>query len=110
MTDGSEGQVFKFDKAVNDRRCEAHGAKNFNPAIGSTYYIGWRFKLSSLVDDNAVFQWKSYGSPMVQNFPLVIKMVGRQSPTALFPSEQRRCAPLVAQYFSQHVLQHGAEN
>jgi len=35
VTDGSEGQVFKFDKAVNDRRCEAHGAKNFNPAIGS---------------------------------------------------------------------------
>ncbi len=85
VTDGSEGQVFKFDKAVNDRRCEAHGAKNFNPAIGSTYYIGWRFKLSSLVDDNAVFQWKSYGSPMVQNFPLVIKMVGGNLQLHYFP-------------------------
>ncbi len=76
VTDGSEGTVFKFDKAVNDRRCEGHGANGFNPANGSTYYIGWRFKLTSLVDDNAVFQWKSYGSPMVQNYPLVIKMVG----------------------------------
>jgi len=84
-SDGSEGTVFKFDKAVNDRRCEAHGANGFNPAIGSTYYIGWRFKLTSTVDDNAIFQWKSYGSPMVQNFPLVIKMVGGQMQLHYFP-------------------------
>ena len=85
LTDGSEGTVFKFDKAVNDRRCEAHGANNFTPAIGNTYYIGWRFKLTSLVDDNAVFQWKSYGSPMVQNFPLIVKMVGGKLTLHYFP-------------------------
>src|SRR5439155_26957182 len=84
-SDGTEGSVFKFDKAVGDRRCEAHGANGFNPSIGSTYYIGWRFKLTSTVDDNAIFQWKSYGSPMVQNFPLVIKMVGGQMQLHYFP-------------------------
>jgi len=75
-SDGTEGTVFKFDKAIGDRRCEAHGANGFNPAIGSTYYIGWRFKLTSIADNNALFQWKAYGSPMVQNYPLVIKMIG----------------------------------
>jgi len=84
-SDGTEGTVFKFDKAVGDRRCEAHGANGFTPSIGSTYYIGWRFKLTSTVDNNAIFQWKAYGSPMVQNFPLVIKMVGGQMQLHYFP-------------------------
>jgi len=76
VSDPTYGQVFQFYKAVNDRRCEAHGASGFNAATGNTYYIGWRFKLNSLVDDNAVFQWKSYGSPMYQDYPFVLKMVG----------------------------------
>ena len=75
VSDPTYGQVFQFYKAVNDRRCEAHGANGFNPATGNTYYIGWRFKLNSLVNDNAIFQWKSYGSPMYQDYPFVLKMV-----------------------------------
>jgi hypothetical protein len=75
-SDPTYGQVFQFYKAVNDRRCEAHGAAGFNAATGNTYYIGWRFKLNNTVDDNAVFQWKSYGSPMYQDYPFVLKMVG----------------------------------
>lgn len=74
-TDGTEGSIFKFDKAVGDHRVEGHGANGFNPANGSTYYIGWRFKLSNLADNNAVFQWKAYGSPITQNYPLVLKMI-----------------------------------
>lgn len=39
-----------------------------------TYYIGWRFKLSSLEDNHALFQWKAYGDPMEQNYPIVLKV------------------------------------
>jgi hypothetical protein len=75
ITDPTYGQDFQFYKAAADLRAEAHGAKNFDPAIGSTYYLGWRFEVNSTVNDNAVFQWKAYGttgSTLQQNFPLVL--------------------------------------
>jgi hypothetical protein len=75
VDDPSYGTIWDFYKDDNDRRSEAHGASGFTPTIGSQYYIGWGFKLDNTVNNNAIFQWKSYGSPMVQNFPLVIKMV-----------------------------------
>jgi hypothetical protein len=75
-TDPTYGPVWIFDKVSADERVEAHGATGINPAIGDTYYIGWRSKLSSLVDDNANFQWKAYGSPLEQNFPIWLKMLG----------------------------------
>ena len=74
-TDPLYGAEWQFCKAANDERAEAHGAAGFNPAIGSTYYLGWRFKVNSTVTDNAVFQWKAYGSPLQQNYPLVLKFV-----------------------------------
>jgi hypothetical protein len=73
--DSTYGAIWDFYKAANDRRCEAHGASGFNPAIGSQYYIGWGFKCTSTTNDNAIFQWKSYGSPMVQNYPYVMKFI-----------------------------------
>ena len=85
VNDATYGSIFQFYKDNNDRRCEAHGAAGFDPAIGSTYYIGWGFKITSTVDDNAVFQWKSYGSPMVQNYPFVIKMVGGNLQVHYYP-------------------------
>ena len=85
VNDPTYGAIWQFSKNANDRRCEAHGASGLNPAIGSQYYIGWAFKITSTVNDNAVFQWKSYGSPMVQNFPLVIKMVNGQLQLHYFP-------------------------
>src|SRR5260370_966161 len=63
VNDPTYGSIWQFYKDDNDRRCEAHGAAGFDPAIGDTYYIGWGFKLSSTVNNNAIFQWKSYGSP-----------------------------------------------
>ncbi|HEX4349202.1 MAG TPA: hypothetical protein VH251_02385, partial [Verrucomicrobiae bacterium] len=59
------GKVWRFYKAVNDLRSEAHGANGINPAIGSTYYIGWRSKLvlPTAAQMNAIFQWKAYGTP-----------------------------------------------
>jgi hypothetical protein len=85
VTDATYGSIWDFYKDNDDRRSEAHGATGFNPAIGSQYYIGWGFKITSTVDNNAIFQWKSYGSPMVQNFPLVMKMVSGHLQLHYFP-------------------------
>ncbi len=78
VTDATFGGVWKFHKDDLDRRSEAKGAAGVIINGGSTYYIGWRFKLSSLTNNNSIFQWKSYGSPMVQNYPIVIKMINGQ--------------------------------
>ena len=45
VSDPIYGTVWQFYKALNDLRCEAHGANGINPAIGSAYYIGWRFEI-----------------------------------------------------------------
>jgi len=78
VNDATHGSVFKFHKVSTDRRCEAKGASGVTITRGQTYYIGWRFKLSSTVNDNSIFQWKAYGSPMTQNYPIVIKMISGQ--------------------------------
>src|SRR4051794_7518678 len=85
VDDATYGTIWDFYKDDGDRRSEAHGASGFDPAIGSTYYIGWGFKLDNTVNNNAMFQWKSYGSPMVQNFPLVLKMVNGSMQLHYFP-------------------------
>jgi len=78
VTDATYGGVWHFHKDDLDRRAEAKGAANFTPAMGATYYIGWRFKMGSTRNNNSIFQWKSYGSPMVQNYPVVIKLINNQ--------------------------------
>jgi len=72
------GGTFNFNKPASANRCEAKGAKGIDPTKGHTYTINWKFKLSSTVNNNAIFQWKSYGSPMTQNFPLVLKVISNQ--------------------------------
>src|SRR5439155_16993233 len=62
------GTVIRFHKVTDDRRCEGKGAQGVTITRGETYYIGWRWRLSSTVNDNCIFQWKSYGSPMIQNY------------------------------------------
>jgi hypothetical protein len=68
------GKVWRFYKALDDHRCEEHGASGITPTIGQTYYIGWRTKLvlPTTANLNAIFQWKAYGTPMLQNFPITI--------------------------------------
>jgi hypothetical protein len=78
VSDPVHGTVIRFHKVSDDRRCEGKGADNFTVTRGQTYYIGWRFKMSSTVNDNSIFQWKSYGSPMNQNYPIVIKVISNQ--------------------------------
>jgi len=85
IDDATYGSIWDFYKDNDDRRSECHAAAGFQAAIGSQYYLGWGFKLTSAVNNNAIFQWKSYGSPMTQNFPLVMKMVGGQLQLHYFP-------------------------
>jgi len=85
VTDATYGTIWDFYKDNDDRRSEAHGANGVNPSIGSTYYIGWGFKCTSTVNDNAIFQWKSYGSPMVQNYPLVLKFISGNMVLQYYP-------------------------
>jgi hypothetical protein len=77
VKDASRGAVWRFTKPAKDKRCEAHGIKvdgeMFKFSNNSTYYMAWESSLSSTTDNNAVFQWKSYGKH-IQNFPLVLKM------------------------------------
>ncbi len=72
------GGTFNFNKPASANRCEAKGAKGIDPTRGRTYTIDWKFKLNNTVNNNAVFQWKSYGRPMLQNYPLVLKVISRQ--------------------------------
>jgi Polysaccharide lyase len=85
INDATYGVIWDFYKDNDDRRSECHAASGFQAARGSQYYLGWGFKLTSTVNNNAIFQWKAYGSPMVQNFPLVIKMVSGQLQLHYFP-------------------------
>jgi hypothetical protein len=85
VDDATYGVIWDFYKNAGDRRSECHAASGFQAAIGSQYYLGWGFKLTSAVNNNAIFQWKSYGSPIVQNFPLVLKMVSGQLQLHYFP-------------------------
>jgi hypothetical protein len=60
-----------FGTATRRRAQSIYEFKN-----GSSYHLGWRSKLSSTVNNNGTFQWKSYGNH-IQNFPVVPKMTRR---------------------------------
>ena len=71
------GKVWQYTKPKGDMRCESHGisirGKRYKFSNNSTYYLGWWMNLSNTADNNANFQWKSYGHH-IQNFPLALKM------------------------------------
>lgn len=76
-TDGAEGTVWHFHKDSADRRVEARGAAGVTITVGQTYYIGYKFKLAKAPAWNeaggyhAIMQWKTYGTPNNQNYPLL---------------------------------------
>jgi hypothetical protein len=78
VDDSSRGRVFRFRKPSGSNRCEAKGltvgGQHYQFRNGSTYYLGWSSKLSNTVNNNATFQWKSYGDH-IQNWPVVLKMI-----------------------------------
>jgi hypothetical protein len=81
-TDSTHGRIWRYNKPSGTNRCENHGIKNGSSNFvfnhGTTYYLGWRSRLSNTSNNNANFQWKSYGTGHQQNFPLVLKMISGQ--------------------------------
>lgn len=67
--------VIALSKPGQSARAEVRGPGKIQIENGKKYYISWDFMISSTVTDNAIFQWKAYGSPMKQNYPIVIKFV-----------------------------------
>ena len=110
--DAIYGKVWLFYKAVNDLRAEAHGANGINPAIGSTYYIGWksRLVLPTTAQLNAIFQWKAYGTPQLQDFPITIAPGGgnlnlnEYNPSDAGGQTFLFSTPLITNVWNQHVL------
>ncbi|MFE5164202.1 heparin lyase I family protein [Streptomyces sp. NPDC056697] len=79
VSDAQRGKIWKYDKPSGSNRCESHGiavgGSKYAFQNGGTYWFGWSSKLSSTVDNNATFQWKSYGDH-IQNWPVVLKTLG----------------------------------
>ncbi|MEO3977720.1 heparin lyase I family protein [Streptomyces sp. CAU 1734] len=75
----ARGMVWRYEKASGSNRCESKGVatNNVNYVFqnGTTRFFGWESRLSSAVDNHAVFQWKS-NTDGAQNWPVVLKMVG----------------------------------
>jgi len=77
--DPNRGLVWRYHKPAESNRCESHGirvdGRNFVFENGQTYYLGWWSRLTSTANNNANFQWKSYGDGHIQNYPVVLKMI-----------------------------------
>jgi hypothetical protein len=82
VTDATWGRVFRYHKPSGSDRCESHGIRVGGSAYtfrnGSTYFLGWRSRLSNTTNNNANFQWKVFPAPGPAglNWPVVLKMVG----------------------------------
>ncbi|GLF92998.1 heparin lyase I family protein [Streptomyces yaizuensis] len=88
---GTRGKIWRYHKPVGSDRCESKGIKvtddvtgapvmhDFTPRAGEAnkYYLGWESRLSSTVDNHAIFQWKSYPEGL-QNWPVVLKVVNNK--------------------------------
>jgi hypothetical protein len=79
VNDATHGTVWRYNKPSGSNRCENHGIKvggtRYVFAEGRTYFLGWRSRISSTANNNANFQWKSYGQH-IQNYPVLLKMIG----------------------------------
>jgi hypothetical protein len=77
VADATYGKVFRFYKPSGSNRCESSHCTNYRAAEGDLLYLGWRFKvdMSQSQTTNAVFQWHSYPTSQIQNYPIVIKTI-----------------------------------
>jgi hypothetical protein len=91
--DAAFGQVWRFNKAAADHRCEGNGASGVSPKPGNTFYIGWGFNLNTLAANNAIFQWKTGGSsadhPLLQNYPLILSITSSKTVHLLYYDTNR---------------------
>jgi hypothetical protein len=76
---GVNGLVWRYHKPADSNRCENHGltvnGSHYMVTDGQLIYLGWRYRITTTANNNANFQWKSYGTGHQQNFPFVIKNV-----------------------------------
>jgi hypothetical protein len=76
---GVNGLVWRYHKPSDSNRCENHGVtvngSHYMVTNGQLIYLGWRYRINTTANNNANFQWKSYGDGHQQNFPFVIKNV-----------------------------------
>jgi hypothetical protein len=112
--DPTKGQVFAYNKPAGDKRCETRGI-NVNGSMygfqnGDTYYIGWWSKLTNPVNNNADFQWKSYGTGMTQNYPFVVSALNghasifQRQPDSNGQTVWSASAPLLANQWNHYVI------
>jgi polysaccharide lyase-like protein len=84
VSDATWGRVWRYNKPRDSDRCESHGIRvggsNFVFQNGSKYFLGWRSRLSSTVNNNANFQWKVFPAPGPAdlNWPVVLKIINRR--------------------------------
>ncbi|WP_158879396.1 heparin lyase I family protein [Amycolatopsis anabasis] len=110
VDDADRGKVWRYRKPGGLNRCESRGikvgGKEYTFRNGQTYYLGWSSKLTSTVNNNANFQWKSYGNH-TQNYPVVLKVIdGRFALLQRQPNETRIIwrTPLAANTWHRVVL------
>ncbi|MCK2238590.1 MULTISPECIES: heparin lyase I family protein [unclassified Crossiella] len=111
VDDATHGKVWRFHKPAGDRRCESRGIRvgggKYTFRNNTTVYLGWRSKLSSTVNNNAIFQWKSYASH-IQNFPVVLKVInGRISMLQRQPGPSEKIIwsqPITANSWNHYVI------
>src|SRR5687767_13035470 len=82
-SDGTWGTVWRYNKPEGSGRCESHGisvnGSGYVFRDGSSYYLGWRSRLTSTADNNANFQWKAYPTDgSLQNWPIVLKIISNR--------------------------------
>ena len=110
-TDPTRGRVWRMDKPAASNRCEAHGIR-VNGAMyafsnNSTYYLDWSAKLTSIVNNNAIFQWKSYGDH-IQNYPLVLKIISGRLTLLNRQPDNKVSYPWAKDHSRQHLDPHYA--
>lgn len=77
VPDPDYGSAFKFYKPAGSNRCESSHCAGWQGKEGDVIFIGWRFKVDMPKDltPNAVWQWHSYPTSHIQNYPMIVKPV-----------------------------------
>ena len=110
-SDPERGMVWRYHKVSGSNRSENHGIRvggqPYTFQEGTTYYFGWWSKLTSLENNNANFQWKSYENH-IQNFPVILKMIGGRMTLQYRPPGQNLqtvwAGPITANTWNHYVL------
>jgi len=118
-SDATYGTVWRYNKPSGSDRCESHGitvnGSGYVFQNGSSYYLGWRSRLTSTADNNANFQWKAYPTDgSLQNWPIVLKIISnRITMIQRQPGNDVRTvwsAPVSANQWNHYVLYIGVSS